>query len=411
MLRTSTLALTTRFVLAFVLFLVPASARADRGLMQITLADGRILTYTFVRPDDFSPDRVYPVVLALPGGPQTRPAVNAVLAPLDGPARRRGWVIVSPEAIGNQHYFDGGEIHIPAVLDHVRSWCRVEADRFHLAGVSNGGVSAFRLAILQPERYLSLLAYPGFPPQQSDFDHLGNLKNIPIRMFVGSDDAVSWTDVARKTQAAAKKLGLDFELTIVPREPHIIASLTGDRILDILEKFRKPEATPDPDTAAVSLVLDQLHDAASKAEARRYFDLYAPEAVFIGTDASERWTLDEFRAYATPFFSKGKGWIYRLRPGSRHIAFIPPAEPGKPPAASPSVAWFDELLDNDKYGLCRGSGVLRKIDGAWKITQYHLTVPVPNDLLERVAKLIAAEEKKPRKPEKPPQPDRPAKQP
>ena len=27
-----------------------------------------------------------------------------------------------------------------------------------------------------------------------------------------------------------------------------------------------------------------------------------------------------------------------------------------------------------------GSGALERIDGAWKIQQYHLTIPIPNDL-------------------------------
>jgi hypothetical protein len=58
------------------------------------------------------------------------------------------------------------------------------------------------------------------------------------------------------------------------------------------------------------------------------------------------------------------------------------------------VAWFDEALENEKYGTCRGTGVLRRIDGQWRIAQYHLTVPVPNDLLERVVKMIKADEAK-----------------
>ena len=42
--------------------------------------------------------------------------------------------------------------------------------------------------------------------------------------------------------------------------------------------------------------------------------LYAPDAVFIGTDAGERWTIDEFEAYAEPHFSAGRGWTYRRTP-------------------------------------------------------------------------------------------------
>ena len=132
------------------------------------------------------------------------------------------------------------------------------------------------------------------------------------------------------------------------------------------------------DTAAVSAVLDSLHHEASVADEAAYFGLFAPDGVFIGTDATERWTADAFRAYAHPFFQRGRGWTYRPRPASRHIAFDPTG----------TVAWFDELLDNASYGETRGTGVLRRVNGAWKIEQYHLTIPVLNPLADSVVRMI-----------------------
>ena len=129
---------------------------------------------------------------------------------------------------------------------------------------------------------------------------------------------------------------------------------------------------------AVATVLDSLHDAAAKADEPRYFNLFAPDAIFYGTDDAERWTVDEFRAYAHPYFSQGKGWTYTA--ADRHLFF----------SADGRTAWFDERLDNAKWGRCRGSGVLIKIDNQWKIAQYNLTVPIPNDLLPSVAEQIRA---------------------
>jgi len=136
-----------------------------------------------------------------------------------------------------------------------------------------------------------------------------------------------------------------------------------------------------PDTSAVAAALDDFHDAASKADGARYFAHFAPDAVFLGTDATERWTLAEFRAFAEPYFSKGRGWTYT--PKERHVTIGPDG----------STAWFDEILWNEKYGTCRGSGVLLKIDGAWRIAQYNLSIPIPNDLAgditERIRKATA----------------------
>jgi hypothetical protein len=126
----------------------------------------------------------------------------------------------------------------------------------------------------------------------------------------------------------------------------------------------------------IAQTLDKFHDAAARADLKNYFSLFAPEGVFIGTDASERWTVAEFKAYAEPHFAKGKGWTYVSK--KRHIDVTKDG----------SVAWFDEILENKTYGVCRGTGVLRKVDGRWLISQYHLTIPVPNDLADKVVKMI-----------------------
>lgn len=122
------------------------------------------------------------------------------------------------------------------------------------------------------------------------------------------------------------------------------------------------------DTATVSATLDRFHKAASEADGATYFSLFAENGVFIGTDKSERWPLAKFKAFAEPIFATGRGWTYVMT--ERHIDF----------SADGNMAWFDELLQNEAYGTSRGTGVLIFADDAWKITQYHLTFPMPNDL-------------------------------
>jgi SnoaL-like domain len=140
----------------------------------------------------------------------------------------------------------------------------------------------------------------------------------------------------------------------------------------------KPAVDVAAETAAVSAVLDSFHHNASVPDEDAYFALFAPNAVFLGTDAGERWPVTEFRTYAHARFEQGDGWTYRLREGTRHVTISPGGD----------VAWFDELLDNENYGLTRGTGVLRSIDGQWKIAQYHLTIPVPNELAREVVDMI-----------------------
>ncbi len=126
----------------------------------------------------------------------------------------------------------------------------------------------------------------------------------------------------------------------------------------------------------VDAVLTALHTAASEANGELYFSLFTDDAVFMGTDATERWSVDDFKAFAEPYFSKGRGWTYTKT--ERNIFF----------SADGKTAWFDEMLSNENYGTCRGTGVLVLSDRGWRFTQYNLTIPIPNDLARDFAEEI-----------------------
>jgi hypothetical protein len=128
--------------------------------------------------------------------------------------------------------------------------------------------------------------------------------------------------------------------------------------------------------ASIESVLDQFHAAASTADEKRYFACLAPDAVFIGTDSGERWVGDEFRAFVHRYFPEGRGWTYV--PSARFVSL----------SEDQRTAWFDERLDNATYGECRGTGVLELRDGDWKIEQYCLTMPIPNEIAKEVAARI-----------------------
>ncbi|MCP3915121.1 MAG: nuclear transport factor 2 family protein [bacterium] len=131
---------------------------------------------------------------------------------------------------------------------------------------------------------------------------------------------------------------------------------------------------------AVGAVLDDWHDAAKRADEARYMGHFAGDAVFLGTDATERWSREAFGTYVHSYFSRGTGWEYV--PGERHVEL----------SRDGSIAWFDEALTNAGYGGLRGSGVLRREGGAWKILQYNLTFTVPNDVARDVVALIRGQD-------------------
>jgi ketosteroid isomerase-like protein len=139
----------------------------------------------------------------------------------------------------------------------------------------------------------------------------------------------------------------------------------------------------------IGLFLDAWHEAAARADAKTYFDSLAPGAVFLGTDIRERWTKEEFLRWAAPYFRRSSAWTFRA---SRRQVTL---------SADGSTAWFDEDLVSASYWPCRGSGVLEKIAGQWKIRQYNLAFTIPNEATAGIKPLVEAAFKKQAEQEQP----------
>ncbi|WP_144213478.1 nuclear transport factor 2 family protein [Shewanella donghaensis] len=133
------------------------------------------------------------------------------------------------------------------------------------------------------------------------------------------------------------------------------------------------DSISDESKRQADTLLDQLHQDASEANWDGYFSLYDQQAVFLGTDASERWDMQQFEGYARPT----DGWHYEVT--SRELLQFD------------NTIVFDELLESASYGLCRGTGALQLTDNGWKIVQYHLSIAVPNENAKAVALLIGAD--------------------
>jgi ketosteroid isomerase-like protein len=121
----------------------------------------------------------------------------------------------------------------------------------------------------------------------------------------------------------------------------------------------------------ITATLENWHAAAANANFEDYFTLMADDGVFIGTDASENWQNTAFREFSKPYFDKGKAWNFTTLERNIYIS------------KNGQTAWFDELL-NTQMGICRGSGVLEKVKGDWKIKHYVLSIAIPNESVSEV---------------------------
>ena len=130
---------------------------------------------------------------------------------------------------------------------------------------------------------------------------------------------------------------------------------------------------PPKQKLAIENVLDAWHKAASNAKMDEYFSYMASDGIFIGTDNTENWNIAEFKAFAKPYFDRGKAWNFKEIERNVYM--------------TKEMAWFDELLDTPNMKTCRGSGVLRLENGQWKIVHYVLSMTIPNDLADQVTKM------------------------
>lgn len=127
-------------------------------------------------------------------------------------------------------------------------------------------------------------------------------------------------------------------------------------------------------TEQLDRLVDEWHIQAAKADLNGYFELVGDNFVFLGTAPNERWNKDEFYAFCKPYFDEGKAWNFI--PSNRNWTL----------SKNKRMAWFDEDLQTWMEG-CRGSGILIKEKGKWKIAYYNLTVLIENEKIEEFIEL------------------------
>ncbi len=220
--------------IALRLLLVALACGAPLG----ATAETAELEYLLTLPEPFDPEKAYPALLALPPGPQDVAMVEIADRTYWRHGRGRGWIVASPVAPGGKLFFDGSEKLIPSLLAELKGRYRIEAGRFHVAGISNGGIAAFRVAENDPELFCSILVLPGLPGNRADFDRLSRLRGLPVDMIVGEEDA-RWATRMRETEERLREIGATVWLRVLPGVGHVIAhSVSASYLFDRLEEKR-----------------------------------------------------------------------------------------------------------------------------------------------------------------------------
>ena len=158
----------------------------------------------------------------------------------------------------------------------------------------------------------------------------------------------------------------------------LFKSEEGWKIIGITDTRRKENCQTEPSNQKqkINTLMDAWHLAAATADEDTFFEgTMSEDAIYLGTDASERWLRDELKEWSKQFFEKDSAWIFTVK--QRNIYF---SNDGK-------TAWFEEMLDT-WMGVCRGSGVLELTVNGWKLKHYDLSMMVPNDKVKGILKLM-----------------------
>jgi len=232
----------TNLLAAAVVWMFASQCLIAGVLDKSTNIAGTAVHYKIILPDNYDPGKSYPGVLAFGGGPQTMDVVeNTITRNWRDEAERRGYIVVLPAAPGGVLFFEGGERIFPEFLDKILGDYKILDNKFHIAGVSNGGISAFHIAALHPQYFLSVTAFPGFLPEPTNA-RVQAISKLCINMHVGEFDQLGWTDQIQQQASMLKKKGLNVRFTIEKGQPHRLDTFAGNgakRLFDQFEQARQ----------------------------------------------------------------------------------------------------------------------------------------------------------------------------
>ena len=231
--------------------LVPAMAAVVMLLIQPLRAeviektknvDDTTVHYKVVLPDGYDAAKAYPAILAFGGGPQTMNTVDAVLnRNLRAEAEKRGYIVVAPAAPDGDLFFEDGDRIFPDFLKMILADYKIQDNKFHIAGVSNGGIAALHVAAANPDYFLSVTAFPGYMWQPTTAK-LQAISKMCVFMYVGEMDPYMWhREMQRETEYLRSK-GTLARYSVELGQPHRIETVAGanaGRLFDGFEETRK----------------------------------------------------------------------------------------------------------------------------------------------------------------------------
>ena len=230
----------TPFFAGFGLIFACGQPAGAKVIDKDTTIAGLTVHYKVVLPAGYDPAKAYPAILAFPPGAQTMEMVMSTLVRNWAPeAQRRGYIVVIPAA-PTPHLFsaDGARV-FPEFLDQLLADYKIRDGKFHIAGMSNGGISAFLIAALYPKYFLSVTGFPGYLRDATP-ERIDALAGLCINMHAGELDP-DWVQPMEEQAVAFRAKGFTVKMIVEKGQYHVISTLNGDGAVRL---FKEIEAAP-----------------------------------------------------------------------------------------------------------------------------------------------------------------------
>jgi poly(3-hydroxybutyrate) depolymerase len=202
---------------------------------------GTTVHYKAVLPNDYDPAKAYPAILAMGGGPQTMNTVDNILnRNFRAEAEKRGYIVVAPAAPDGQLFFQGGDRIFPEFLKMILEDYKIQDNKFHIAGVSNGGIAALHVAAANPQYFSSVTAFPGYMWEPSAAK-LQAISKMCVFMYVGEQDPYMWHGEMKKEAEFLRSKGTVARYSVEKGQPHRLETLAGTNAGRLFDGFEETE--------------------------------------------------------------------------------------------------------------------------------------------------------------------------
>jgi predicted esterase len=225
-------------LLSVVAILAAFSAQAE--VLEQTKRVGNVtVRFKVVLPDGYDSGKAYPAILAFGGGPQTMNTVDNVLnRNFRAEAEKRGYIVVAPAAPNDGLFFESGARIFPEFLKMLQADYKIQGNKFHAAGPSNGGIAAFHVAALHPQYFYSVTAFPGYMWEPT-VAKLQAISKMCVFLYVGETDEYMWHGEMQKEAEVLRSYGAVARYSVEKGQPHRIETLAGANAGRLFEGFEE----------------------------------------------------------------------------------------------------------------------------------------------------------------------------